>query len=336
MESLERKEKGKKISMELIMREKLSNMRLASIQHAIAVALFILGVSSTNLVAEIIIPFIPADKVTVNVDSDVTFDPASSLYTYVYELTSAVTSEQDVSFFAVEFSGEVKNIVSPAGWSGSVHDDRPVVSWSATDVGVIPPDYVDDGNTLPSPYEINPGSSLGGFSFQSQDPPSDAVAYVQGYTPLPQVTDHEDEELLLDDLPADFTENSFVGSTVSPKVLIAGDVFLGGRRPGVDGFIGFLSITDGETRSSPLAVIIRFGVNDETVDISTFSATLNTIDVTDMFVPNGNLDELLAIFDFGSSPLMLDRNVLLTTVDGLVPDTDGTASDVDRLTFFVE
>lgn len=295
-----------------------------------------LGLISADTNAEIIIPFIPADKVTVNIDSNVTFDPTSSLYTYAYELTSAVTSEQDVSFFAVEFYGEVKNIVSPPGWSGAVHYDRPIVSWSATDVGVIPPDYVDDGNTLPSPYEIKPGSSLGGFFFQSQDPPSDAIAYIQGYTPLPQVTNHEDEELLLDDLPADFTENSFVGNTVSPKALIADDVFLGGRRPGVDGFIGFLSITDGETRSSPVAIIIRSGVNGESVDTSTFSATLNSEDVTGMFVSNGNPDELLAIFDIGSSPLKFDRNVLLTTIDGLVPDTDRTASDVDRLTFFVE
>ena len=321
--------------MELMTSVRGSTLRLASIPFILSVASCILGFTSNNLYAEIIIPFIPADKVTANIESDVTYDQGSRLYTYTYKLTSAVSSEQDIWFFALEINGEIQNIKAPSGWSGGIHFDRPIVSWGATDPGELPPDDEDDGSIPTSPYSINPGEVLGGFSFESADPPADSIFYVQGETPLPKVTEDADE-LPLDELPTDFTENSFVGNVVSPKVLIAADIFLGGRRPGVDGFIGFLSITDGETRSSPLAVIIRFGVNDETVDISTFSATLNTIDVTGMFVSNGNPNELLAILDIGSSPLKFDRNVLLTTVDGLVPDTDRTASDVDRLTFYVE
>ena len=74
----------------------MSNTRSVRILF-IGLTLSSLGFISADANAEIIIPFIPADKVTVNIDSNVTFDPTSSLYTYVYELTSAVTSEQDVS-----------------------------------------------------------------------------------------------------------------------------------------------------------------------------------------------------------------------------------------------
>jgi len=34
--------------------------------------------------------------------------------------------------------------------------------------------------------------------------------------------------------------------------------------------------------------------------------------------------------------LQTGRNVLLTTVEGIVPDTTRTAPDVDRLTFIVQ
>ena len=38
----------------------------------------------------------------------------------------------------------------------------------------------------------------------------------------------------------------------------------------------------------------------------------------------------------GTSPLEVGRNVLITSVDGVVPGTTRTATDVDRVTFTVQ
>lgn len=299
-------------------------------------AILTLGLQAASTAAQVVVPPVPGDRISVSVDSDAAFDSLSGLYTYTYELTSAATSEQDVWFFAVEFDSEVTNVQAPEGWHAELHRDRLILSWAATETGPLPPDYVDDGNIPPSPFSIRPGSTLSGFSFQSPDPPANATFYAQGDTPLPQVeTDVGDLPLEGDEI-LDFTEDSVAGNTVSPKILDDQEIFLGGRRPSVDGFLGFVNVANRVTRTPPLSVVIRFSVNGETVDTSTFSATLNGFDVTPMFVPTGKLNELVAIFDLGSSPLELGQNVLLTSVDGIVPGTTRTASDADRIVILVE
>ena len=51
------------------------------------------------------------------------------------------------------------------------------------------------------------------------------------------------------------------------------------------------------------------------------------MDVTEAFHLTGNGSEKLAIFELGSSPIVVGRNVLKTSVDGIVLDTTRTASD---------
>lgn len=97
-----------------------------------------------------------------------------------------------------------------------------------------------------------------------------------------------------------------------------------------------MNIANDDIRTAPVGIIIKFSLNGEAVDRSTFRAELNRADVTAKFVPGGAPGDLVAVFDLDSSPLKLGRNVLLTTVSGLVPGTNRTASDVDRVTFFVQ
>ncbi len=116
-----------------------------------------------------------------------------------------------------------------------------------------------------------------------------------------------------------------------------GIIFGGGRRPSVDGFLAFVGLAeDRETLRRPVTMVIRFGVNGESVNSSTFHAKLNGVDVTGDFEATGNGNEMLAVFEIGSSPVIVGRNVLSTSIEGTVPDTTRTAADTDRLTFFVD
>ena len=281
--------------------------------------------------AQVYVPALPRNLVVPTVQASVVFDSASGLYTYQYQVSNAASSPQEIAFFSTQFAGQIISIASPAGWMGSTVTGRSVVTWGAVEGGEPPPDYVDDGNLIPSPFQIKPGQTLGGFTFTSPDPPSTSRYYAEDFAKLPHAEDVGELEGQLDNL--DFKVNSVVGDTVAPLPIDPAAMYLGGRRPSVDTFLVFLNVTNGATLQAPLAIVIKFGPNGEQVNRSTFRATLNRIDVTAAFQPGGAPGDLVAIFSLGASPLQTGRNVLITTVDGIVPGTTHTASDVDRLTF---
>jgi hypothetical protein len=306
-----------------------------SILLAAAIGLFAMVVAPSVAKAQLVVSPTPGNQLSATVSTKVTFDSASGLYTYTYTLSNAASSQQKVWLFALQFTGAIVNPQSPSGWTFEQHDDRPIVSWAATDTGPLPADYVDDGNVPPSPFTVAQGAALSGFSFQSPDPPASAPFFAQGETKLPVVGEDE-YDFLPGELAEDFTQDSFNGSTVGPVPVDESQFFAGGRRPAVDDFLVFLNLADGDTRTAPMAVVVKFGASGETVSPTTFHATLNGTDVTASFVPNGRPGELVGVFDLGTSPLSTGRNVLLTSVDGTVPGTTKTATDVDRLTFTVQ
>lgn len=109
----------------------------------------------------------------------------------------------------------------------------------------------------------------------------------------------------------------------------------GGRRPAVDGFLVFLNLQkNGNIFTSPATILTKFSVAGEFVNRATFKATLNRIDVTDLFIKDTTQGgDFVAQFTFTNSPLKQGRNILITSVDGRVPDTSRTATDVDRVNF---
>lgn len=298
----------------------------------LAIMLALSCVSAAPAAADIIVPVIDQSRVDVTVSLDVRFDALTGLYTYNYELSSGPGSELDVEFFGVETNAEVLNAQVPAGWDSGDVADTPIFFFSAVQVEPLPPDYVDTGNIPPPLFSIKPNETLGGFSFQSPEGPTTVLFYAQGYAPVPQADSEDDFEGI--DIPI-FTENSFIGSTVGPG-RDDGVVFAGGRRPSVDGFLGFVGVNDRDTLILPVVLSLRFAVNGETVDTSTFTAQLNRVAVTGSFQPTGNGNEMVAVFDLADSPIVVGRNVLLTSVDGIVPGTSRTASDGDALTFFID
>ncbi len=102
-----------------------------------------------------------------------------------------------------------------------------------------------------------------------------------------------------------------------------------------DGFLVFLNARrDGNVFASPATLVVKFSAAGESIDRATFRATLNQRDVTNLFVPDTTYGgDLVAQFTPQNSSLIIGRNVLITSVDGTVPDTTRTASDVDRITF---
>jgi hypothetical protein len=283
--------------------------------------------------AQVLVPPTPANQLSVAVSTNVTFDSASGLYTYTYTLNNASTSQQAAWLFALQLNGTVTSSSSPTGWSSAIHDAEPLLSWAATDVGTLPPDFVDTGNVPPSPFVIAPGAVLSGFQLVSPDPPGNATFFAQGDTLLTQVAEDTG------DLPQEgqevppLTTDTFSGGTVGPLPVNTSAVFFGGRRPAVDGFLVFLNLASGDVRTAPVGVVIQFGIDGESVDTKTFAATLNGTDVTALFAPGPNSQQMTAIFALGSSPLAAGKNVLITSVAGIVPGTTRTANDVDRVTF---
>jgi hypothetical protein len=243
--------------------------------------------------AQIIVPVQDQSQVDVTVSVDVQFVSAANLYTYNYLVTSNATSAQELEAFSIEANAEFLNIQSPQGWSPGMYFEKPILDWAAVESGPLPPDYVDVGNVLPSPANILPGETLGGFSFQSPEPPTTVVFYARGFAPIPSAVSEDDFDSAGIEIP----------TALLPR---------------------------------PVTMVVRFGVNGEAVDTSTFHAELNMVAVTGSFTPTGNADELLAVFDLADSPLVLGRNVLATSVEGTVPGATRSAADTDRLTFFVD
>lgn len=178
-------------------------------------------------------------------------------------------------------------------------------------------------------------STLSGFRFLSPDPPGDITFYAQGETQLPRLAPGADADALP---PWDhhITTDGVSGTTIGPVPINAPDFFEGGRRPAVDGFLVFMNLIDGDIKTNPLGIVIRFGVRGESVDATTFTATLNGVDVTASFAASPGVGDRVALFAAGATPLTLGKNVLITGVDGVVPGTSRTARDVDRITFTVK
>lgn len=127
-------------------------------------------------------PPIPGNQLTVDVQPQVAKDLNTGIYTYGYSVTNSVSSIQDMWFFAVTISPgmEIFNATSPPGWKFGVHETQPIASWASVE-SEAPPDYIDDGNVLPSPFDLNPGQTLSGFSFQTYAAPSDGIFCAQGF-----------------------------------------------------------------------------------------------------------------------------------------------------------
>lgn len=164
---------------------------------------------------------VPPNRVTVDINVSVSFDPLTELYTYSYELTNALTSEQEINDFALDFTAPISDIVSPTGWTDIFFDDRNTISWFASEAAPLGPNEPDSGGVPPGLFQIKPGSSLGGFSFKSPHPPGTMHYYAQGFVPLPTVASEEEAESLSEECPeigGSFFDLAVTGTTLGPAL----------------------------------------------------------------------------------------------------------------------
>ncbi len=275
------------------------------------------------------------NKVRVAVDLKVTFDADSGLYTYAYTLTNRRGASQDLSDFDLPLRGAtVVNVKSPRGWWALVTSTGNRVGWCACEEdGIVsPPGYIDDGRGLPSIYQIKPGQTLAGFSLQSAYPPSPGIFFAQGWVPTP--IEGVDFPIGKEPDNPGYPANAFKGKVLAPARNEA--LPSGGRKPAVDGFLVFPSLRHATLHKAPMAVDIVFGQNGEVVDQSSFRAMLNDVDISDRFVTTAAHHRRAVLTMAPAGPLKHGKNVLVTTVEGVVSGGSKRLIDTDRIEFVAE
>lgn len=157
--------------------------------------------------------------IDIEVDATITFDPTTHLFTYRYTVASAPASQQEVADFALDFASPISSIASPEGWTSIQFAERNTRLWFASEADPLPEGEPDTGQVPPGKFQIAPGASLTGFTFQSPHGPGPVNFYARGYVGLPGGASEEEAEQLLEDCPAStggFFDLAVTGTTEGP------------------------------------------------------------------------------------------------------------------------
>ncbi|MFQ5777638.1 MAG: hypothetical protein ACE5IP_06485 [Terriglobia bacterium] len=209
----------------------------------------------------------PPNKVKVQVNVAVSFDPATGLYTYHYTVTNDPTSEQEVDDFALDFSPPLSDITKPQGWREGFFRRGDTMHWSAVESAPLPADEPDTGQIPPPLFGIKPGSSLGGFSFKSPNPPAPVTFYVTGFAPLPAAPTEAEAESLMELCPevsGTFFDVAVRGTTQGPATFVLVDIDI---KPGSDPN----SINLASSGVVPVAILSSSSFDATTVDPQTLT-----------------------------------------------------------------
>jgi hypothetical protein len=123
---------------------------------------------------------------------------SGGFWTYRYVVNNDASSTNNVETFAIAPIAKLTSVVPPAHWEHQFYkyqaSDSGIV-WAATDVGQLPPGYVDTGNVPPSEFGIHPADSLV-FSIVTRAPPLPSAQevqwFAQGFDTLPNVEQADD------------------------------------------------------------------------------------------------------------------------------------------------
>jgi hypothetical protein len=270
------------------------------------------------------------DRVQPQVAASVTLDPQSNDFVYRYTVANGPAAEQRINMFRLTLAVAAAAVEAPESWSVMYRAGLPQVLWYAD--GPLHPAWEpnSDGDVASFASEIEPGGSVAGFTLRSPCA-ADAVGYlVSGYNHMRTMEEDTLPGVVEPDVDYEGIRGTVLGPGDCDQVLEWGN-----RRPATDGFMGVVNFVSGATLpAGPVAIQIRFSRSGEQVDRTTFSAAINQQDVTAAFRPNSRGD-LVAVFEPGSSAVRQGRNVLLLSVDGIVPGTTRTGTDADRITFTV-
>jgi hypothetical protein len=271
------------------------------------------------------------NRVLPEVNATIAIDSRTGDFIYRYMVANGPGAEQRIAVVYMELTVPAVSVAAPRDWKSSYAPPPPDVQWWAS--GTIDPAWVEahSGDVPSFLSEIAAGASLEGFEIRHPCAAGGLVTYyIQGYNHVTAVPAEYEGPLNIPTWREDAVKGTVVGPGDCSEVRDWGN-----RRPGVDGFVGLVNFYDGASLpEGPVAVQLRFSRSGEVVDRGTLRVEMNRVDVTAAFRTNSRGDAV-AVFAPGSSPLVGGRNVLLVSVEGLVPGTQRRAADVDRFTFRV-
>jgi hypothetical protein len=276
--------------------------------------------------------WIPSDRVSPNYITTATYSSAQLNWTYQYTVANGSSAGQAIQNWWLRFNGPSQSISQPSGWY-SLDFDPPAVLPGAFFGARLPDLYSGTTAEQPGAARIPPGQQLQGFLITSAYPPGYARTYAQGFAPYPPAPPDFSEEANLPDDTTNSQRSFVLGPIHYTKVQTGGN-----RKPGADGFLGFMNLSvSNSVLISPAPIAIKFSLNGETVFRETLHVELNGVDVTGAFKP-GPSDgaDLVGVFQTGSSPLKSGKNILLTSVEGLQLGSAQRATDADRITFYID
>ena len=161
----------------------------------------------------------PPNQLSFTVIPTTSQNKKTKIWTYSYKVTNSSSSQQPLWQFAIDYNPPISSITSPTGWASLKFADRNTNGWAAIGGASFPVGQADDGSVPPSPYQIAPGASLSGFSFQSPNPPASVPDFALGFAPLPAVTTEDDPDTLVDQCRSalgNFFDMAVRGVTMGP------------------------------------------------------------------------------------------------------------------------
>lgn len=161
------------------------------------------------------------NQLTAKVTSQVAFDSATKMYTYVYTISNDPGSLQEIKSFDLDFAPPISNLANPRGWVHAKFTYRSTLGWNAVDVDDIPVSAGDGNSVPPALTQIKPGQSVAGFSFQSPKPPGPVKYFLTGYVSIPKQPSEEAAETMVEQcqqsvLNQDTLDLAVVGTTQGP------------------------------------------------------------------------------------------------------------------------
>lgn len=306
---------------------------------AVAYALCISTVSAQPTVVQAPSLSIAGSTVGVNVDYDV----ARAVYRYHYTISAAETNQGKVNGIELPIDGTTPRPQLDPSLQNNVPRDSEA-GFAAPPATTIPVGIVvpipahsfsgvsKEGRfylaSMAGTWELEAGASMGGIILESKLPPGPRVATLTPSTlPWTELEETSPPDAIFEpDSPEIFAIEVPTIGPIEPNdsVLYSG----GGQQPAeVNKFLRFAQPTESRVDvpmgTSAYTIIVYYG---ESIKPSTFSATLNGIDITDQFSAIPGTAQVIAI------PLISGTTKLHLSTEG-TKSSGARGTDSDTITF---
>ncbi|MCH8054870.1 MAG: hypothetical protein IH857_01790 [Deltaproteobacteria bacterium] len=282
-----------------------------------------------------------ANLVNVDLKVEVTFNPATGVYSYSYTIISGPENVGDIHMLMITIlTGKIVDpVIDPDLVSDESFTDGNLAPTRTVPVGLQSPSRWQAGVSIDGRVgwdssfmgiDVAPGKSLGGFVINSKAPPGRREFEIHPVLPFsdPNVFPEDCE---IDPNCPDPESFNVTGQTTGP--VLAEELTLidaKGQRPSdVNTFLKFSNpLVTSTTLPAGVKIFDLVIIYGPTINPATFGAVLNGTDITPSFTVSPG----------GASVVRLDlvdgRNTLVLSVEGVRSD-GRTGLDTNRLTFII-